>query len=367
MRRSVRLRRCIAAALLAAVGGLQSGCGTSRAGPPPAPGPQQLATSDAERFLTADVAADGRVVRHDQGGDTVSEGQAYGMLLALATDDLSTFRLIWRWTAAHMQLPDGLFGWHWTAGSLDRTPAADADTLIAWALDLAGARWRNPGWTVQARRVATAVATTEVGYDDSGAPTLAAGPWAVAAGKPVTVEPGYWAFPAYAALAALTGDHRWQALSGSDLSHLQQLTDGGARLPSDWAQLGNGATIAPAPAAGQTTTHSGQDGARALVWADCSDDSGLGSGWWRLIGPTAARAPLTRALDGSPASTDKSPLSAVAAAAVAKAAGQTATATRLLGDADQIARTYPTYYGSAWTALGRVLLTTTSLTAACAD
>ena len=36
----------------------------------------------ADRFLAGYVTGDGRVIRRDQGGDIVSEGQAYGMLIA---------------------------------------------------------------------------------------------------------------------------------------------------------------------------------------------------------------------------------------------------------------------------------------------
>nr|WP_235733865.1 glycosyl hydrolase family 8 [Mycolicibacterium austroafricanum] len=36
-------------------------------------------------MLSRYVESDGRVVRHDEGGDVVSEGQAYGMLIAAAS------------------------------------------------------------------------------------------------------------------------------------------------------------------------------------------------------------------------------------------------------------------------------------------
>src|SRR5438045_6380113 len=42
------------------------------------------ATRTARAFLDRYVMGDGRVARIDQGGDTVSEGQAYALLLAAA-------------------------------------------------------------------------------------------------------------------------------------------------------------------------------------------------------------------------------------------------------------------------------------------
>ena len=45
--------------------------------------------TDASRFLELYVMPDGRAVRRDQGGDTVSEAQAYALLIALVADDRS--------------------------------------------------------------------------------------------------------------------------------------------------------------------------------------------------------------------------------------------------------------------------------------
>jgi endoglucanase len=67
---------------------------------------------------------------------------------------------------------------------------------------------------------------------------------------------------------------------------------------------------------------------------------------------------LSRSLDGQPTSQDQTPLGDVAAAAAANGAGATTTRNQLLAAADAVARRYPTYYGTAWAALGRVLLTT---------
>jgi endo-1,4-beta-D-glucanase Y len=75
-------------------------------------GARVAAPSDpAERFLDRYVEDDGRVVRHDQGGDTVSEGQAYALLLAVAADDEERFARVWRWTDANLRRHDGLLAW----------------------------------------------------------------------------------------------------------------------------------------------------------------------------------------------------------------------------------------------------------------
>src|SRR5690348_4029051 len=55
------------------------------------------ARASGVRFLDRYMDPDGRVVRHDQGGDSVSEGQAYAMLAAVAIDDRARFARAWRW------------------------------------------------------------------------------------------------------------------------------------------------------------------------------------------------------------------------------------------------------------------------------
>ena len=52
---------------------------------------QATARADARAFLERYEASNGRVVRKDQGGDTVSEGQRYASLLAVAIGERQQF------------------------------------------------------------------------------------------------------------------------------------------------------------------------------------------------------------------------------------------------------------------------------------
>src|SRR5262249_25843719 len=88
-----------------------TGCGgssSSSATSTTAVNPTDRAQAAAEHFLDRYVDSDGRVVRRDQGGDTVGEGQAYGMLMAAAIGDRRRFNSIWDWTQRNLQRPDGL-------------------------------------------------------------------------------------------------------------------------------------------------------------------------------------------------------------------------------------------------------------------
>lgn len=293
----------------------------------------------------------------------MSEGQGYALLLAVAVGDKATFTRVWTWTQQHLQQPNGLLAYHWGNGHvIDKAPAADADTQAAWALALAGSRFHNTGYTTAARHLAVAIVNNEAGYDDKGQVTLAAGPWAVVRGRPVTVEPGYWTPPASAALAALTGDQRWTAMTAADGAHLDQLTHGGKTLPPDWALLSQGPPRASRSPDGHTPVQYGLDGMRAAVWNSCTPNGRtLVARWWPLQSATASQAPLARNLDGSVLTSSTTPLAAVAAAASAQAAGLRDASRTLLDTAASVATQYPTYYGDAWVALGRVLLTTNRL------
>ncbi|MGH9153910.1 MAG: glycosyl hydrolase family 8, partial [Acidimicrobiales bacterium] len=89
---------------------------------------------DADAFFEGYMDGDGRVVRRDQGGDTVSEGQAYAMLLAAAHGDRGRFDRAWQWARDHLQRHDGLLSWRWRDGRVvDPSPAADADVDAARA------------------------------------------------------------------------------------------------------------------------------------------------------------------------------------------------------------------------------------------
>jgi hypothetical protein len=105
-----------------AVVALASGCGGGSGVAPrtsPSSSIEGAGVNPADAFLSSYVAADGRVQRRDQGNDIVSEGQAYGMLIAelARRDDL--VRTIWSWTERHLAGSDGLLAYH--ASSTGRT------------------------------------------------------------------------------------------------------------------------------------------------------------------------------------------------------------------------------------------------------
>lgn len=90
----------------------------------------------------------GRVIDHGQGGISHSEGQGYGLLLAQAHGDKTTFRAIENWTQQHLAIrQDRLMAWKWQPAAGNYTAdwhnATDGDLFRAWALLRAA---RDSGW-----------------------------------------------------------------------------------------------------------------------------------------------------------------------------------------------------------------------------
>jgi endo-1,4-beta-D-glucanase Y len=352
---AIRLAVALACAGLAATA---AACG----GPATAASPGQRAAAE---FLAAYARPDGQVVRPDQGGDTVSEGQAYGMLLAEAAGDHAAFDRIWQWTRSHLQLHNGLFAWHAGAAGtvVSHQPASDADLLIAWAL----LRYQGPraaSLRRDGRQVAAAILAHEVTTGPGQAPVLAAGPWAT--GRPASLDPSYWSPTAMEQLAHLTGRPEWHALAAGAVTLTRALTQGGRLLPPDWAELTAAGALRPEPAPNGTQPHTqyGPDAQRTVAWfaASCNPRArALAAHWWPILRQKGRAQALALRPDGAILNPAPAALPLVAAAAAAKAAGNGPAAQQLLRRAGAQQHAHPTYYGGAWNALGTALLTTKSL------
>jgi len=325
---------------------------------------QQIAATflPTASFLRTYVEPNGRVNRPDQGNDTVSEGQSYGLLLSEAIGDDRLFNRIWHWTRVYLQRPDKLFAWHANAAGqiLSPEPASDADLVIAWAL----LRYEGPGARAlhhDGRQVANAILAHEVTTGAHGMPILTAGPWAT--GHPATLDPSYWSLPALSGLARLTGDREWQRMAHSALVLTRQLTRGGRLLPPNWAELTATHQVIPesAPNANDTEPEAqyGLDSQRTVAWfaASCNPQArALAVRWWRLLRPHNRDQALALRLNGTVVTPDPGVLPLVAAASAAHVAGAKTTSLRLLSLAALEQRLYPGYYGGAWAALGPLLI-----------
>ncbi|MHA7282196.1 glycosyl hydrolase family 8 [Arthrobacter sp. TMS2-4] len=314
-------------------------------------------------FLDEWVDDDGRVVRRDQGGDTVSEGQAYGLLLALGAGDEDRLDTIWEWTRNNLVRDDGLLAWRWQDGRIvDEEPASDADVDAARALVLAGDRFDRPDLTEAGNRLADAV------MESMTAPTplgriLLPGTWA-AGGPDYFYNPSYASPVSFLVLAESTGDPRWTELATGGTEVTAALLQE-SPLPPDWAQVTADGELNPMPGAaggGEDVRYS-YDAARVpLRFAEsCLEaDRRLAA---QLLEPLNREDRLPAALDlgGTALTPDEHPLAYLARAAAAASADDQAQASEDIERAARAAEQYPTYYGAAWNALGRLMLETDTL------
>jgi endoglucanase len=359
----VSRRFAIATAIIAgcALGaGAVLGAGGGGPSVDPADSEEQAALAASTRCLDTYVEDDGRVSRLDQGDSTVSEGQAYGMLLAAAIGDRERFARIWTWTRDNLQRPDGLLSSLWEGGAVvDTEPATDADLDAARALLVAGSSFDEPEYASEGVRIGAAILERET-VQVEARPVLVAGPWARRE-EPV-FNPSYFDPRAFAALAAASGDERWAAVAETSRDLVAELTAQPPALPPDWARVRSGTAVASGPPATPTREpRYGFDAVRLGVRmaASCAEqDRSLAAAVWERLGPVYEVFASEHALDGRPLGGTAHPAALVGAAGAAGAAGDVGARAALLARAEQADADSPSYYGAAWVALGRVMLTT---------
>jgi endo-1,4-beta-D-glucanase Y len=215
-----------------------------------------LKDPEAWRAYKARFVTDaGRVVDTANKGISHSEGQGYGMLLAVAANDRASFDAIWGWTRANLMVRDDeLIAWRWEPNArpavADMNDASDGDLLVAWALTEAAEAWSSVPYKIAARRIAVEVGRKLLlPHTSYGALMLPAVAGFAAEDRPdgPVVNLSYWVFPALARLPLVAPDVDWAGLSRNGLELVKQVHFGPANLPTDWISLHD---ASPRPADG---------------------------------------------------------------------------------------------------------------------
>lgn len=191
------------------------------------------------------VTDQGRVVDTANGQMSHSEGQGYGMVLAVAAADRVAFERIWAWTRANMMArPDELVAWRWEpdkrAGLGDVNNASDGDILIAWALTEAAEFWGEVSYRIAGRRIAVEVSRKtfllKTAFGTLILPAVLGFTGEERPDGPV-VNLSYWVFPALERLKIVAPEVDWKGVVQSGLDLLKAARFGKERLPPDWLSL----------------------------------------------------------------------------------------------------------------------------------
>lgn len=234
---------------LAAAGALLCLAAVARAGSPePA-----ILPAEWEAYRAAFVEPSGRVVDDANGRISHSEGQGYGLLLAVLAGSRADFEAMWSFTRAELMVrDDGLVAWKWDPAAepriTDLNNASDGDILIAYALERAGAAWDRPDYRDAAKALAEAIGRNVVLPTATGPVLLpgAAGFVPDARSDGPVVNLSYWVLEAFATLARLDPATDWPGVEAAGLALIGAAAFGPRRLPPEWLSL----RAEPAPAAG---------------------------------------------------------------------------------------------------------------------
>lgn len=259
--------------------------------------PRASETSEWAAFRSRFIHPEGRVVDTGNGGISHSEGQGWALLCAERAGDRATFDLILAWTRRVMaRRHDNLFAWRFRPDANggfvdDPNNATDGDLMIAWALLRAGQRWRDAEHTALGAAIARDVLrllVRQVGDDVVLLPGLAG----FEQREHVVVNPSYYAFPAFRALAQTVPDPLWLRLAADGIGLLRRARFGRWGLPSDWVALPRGGGR-PAPAPGWPPRFS-YDAVRVplyLAWAGMAREPAAMSAARFWTDPGHARMP----------------------------------------------------------------------------
>ena len=154
-------------------------------------------------------------------GSTVSEGIAYGMILAVYLNDQPLFDALWKYEQLWLGKNE-LMDWYISGNGKDRLgtgAASDADEDMAWALLMADRQWSGTGSLADsylniAKHQIDQIYKTEILDDKLLKPGDTWGDWS-------TVNASYFAPSYYRAFAKATGNDKWNQVIQTSYDTLQ--------------------------------------------------------------------------------------------------------------------------------------------------
>ncbi len=231
---------------------------------------QRLWKEYKDRFITED----GRVIDYYQKQVSHSEGQGYGMLLALIYDDRTAFEQVWQWTKNNLKgRSDNLFPWQWGKRAndkwdvLDYNNATDGDILIAYALLKASKKWSEEKYRTEALKIIYGI-REKLSINWNGKTLLLPAYSGFTEENRFVLNPSYFIFPAFRSFAIEDDEAFWNKVYYDSLSVSSDSLFGKLKLPPDWIVLTeNGISIF-----NEKGTYFGYDAVRTLLYSSWEDE-----------------------------------------------------------------------------------------------
>jgi endoglucanase len=223
--------------------------------------------SYTERFMDKQV----RVIDHDAGDRTTSEGQTYGMFFALVANDRARFDGLLHWTESNLaggDLSAQLPAWLWGQGAdkswgvRDSNPAADADLWMAYTLLAAGKAWNEPRYTALGAALAKQIAAQEVAQITGFGSMVLPGAKGFQHGSSYRLNASYVPLQVLAGLAHELPDGPWQQVQAKVPALLEGSAPHG--FVTDWVEVREGGSFAP-------SAIGSYDAIRVYLWAGMLD------------------------------------------------------------------------------------------------
>src|SRR5215469_1012472 len=233
---------------------------------------QSLWKNYAAKFMDNQI----RVIDHDAGDRTTSEGQAYAMFFALVANDRSRFDRLLHWTEANLASGDLTVhrpAWSWGKGPggkwavLDSNSASDADLWMAYTLLEAGKAWKDQHYTTLGTALAKGIAAEETVALPGFGMMLIPGPKGFRDGDSYRLNASYLPVQLLLCLAHEIPGSPWQQIASRVPALIASSSPGG--FVSDWSEFRPGKGMSPA-------APGSYDAIRVYLWAGLLDPASAG-------------------------------------------------------------------------------------------
>ena len=221
-----------------------------------------------EEYKSKFINEDGRVIDFYNKHTSHSEGQSYGMALAVKFDEKDLFDKLWKWTRDNLGVRgDNLFAWKWGEkkngkwGVIDYNNATDGDVLLALTLLDAERKWPGNRYKDYALVIIKSLRENlTINWD--GYTLLLPGDYGFVNNDTITLNPSYFIFSAYREFEKVDESLFWKNVYKSSINIIIESCFGSMHLPSDWISLSNNGVLAHS----EKPPHFGYDAIRTLFY-----------------------------------------------------------------------------------------------------